>query len=88
MGWMPLFVLLTRYGISSAFNLVWIANSVVFPTLFTGTAMGICNVFARCATFFSPMLAEFPAPYPMVIFAILSSFGLVASFFLKQETRS
>jgi hypothetical protein len=78
------FVLLSRYGISSAFNLVWIANSVIFPTLFTGTAMGICNVFARISTFFSPILAEFPAPYPMTIFAILSSVGIIASLFIKH----
>jgi hypothetical protein len=52
--WMPYFVLIARFGITSTLHMCWMSSTVVFPTLFAGTAMGINNVFARSATFFAP----------------------------------
>ncbi len=52
--WMPLFVIFLRVGTSGAFNLVYIANSDVFPTLFKGSAIGFCNFFARLFTIMAP----------------------------------
>ena len=58
LGLMPFFVLLLRLGISSVFNIVWLANGVLFPTLFFGSSMGICNVIARIATFFAAKITN------------------------------
>ena len=52
--WMPIFVGLARIGISACFNLIYLVNSDVFPTLFAATAMGICNLLARIVTVLSP----------------------------------
>ena len=57
---MPLFLLISRIGNSSLFNLVYAANAEMFPTLFAGTAMGICNLLARICTIFAPQVAEYP----------------------------
>ena len=51
---MPLFVLVTRMGSSGAFNLVYITNKDVFPTLFKSSAMGYSNFFARLLTTLAP----------------------------------
>lgn len=39
---MPEFVIISKFGISCAFLSVYIANMEMFPTLFCGTAFGIC----------------------------------------------
>ena len=50
----PALVLIAKFGIAAAFNLDYVSNSVLFPTLFTATAMGFCNFLARIATILSP----------------------------------
>ena len=52
--WMPVFVIFLRIGSSGAFNVVYIANADVFPTLFKGSAVGFCNFFARLFTILAP----------------------------------
>ena len=51
---MPIFVGIARMGVSSGFNLLYIVNTELFPTLFAATAMGICNFLARIVTIMSP----------------------------------
>lgn len=51
---MPTFVAVARVGISAGFNLIYMMNADVFPTLFAATAMGICNMLARIITILSP----------------------------------
>ena len=51
---MPFFVGVARIGISAGFNLIYLMNAEVFPTLFAATAMGICNLLARIITILSP----------------------------------
>jgi len=53
-SWMPLFIMVGKMGTSSTFNLVYLSNSDLFPTLFSATAMGICNFFARLSTIAAP----------------------------------
>jgi MFS family permease len=52
--WMPVFVIITKLGTAGTFNLCYISNSDLFPTLFASTAMGICNFFARICTIAAP----------------------------------
>jgi MFS family permease len=51
------FVLLAKFGISFAFNLVYLITPALFPVEITATAFGICNVVARFSTILSPILA-------------------------------
>ncbi len=71
-GWMPLFILFAKLGVSSTFNLVFLANADLFPTLFSATAIGICNFFARLSTTAAPLVAEEPEPFPMTLYLIIN----------------
>lgn len=51
---MPVFIMIGKLGTSSTFNLVFLSNADLFPTLFSATAMGICNFFARLSTIAAP----------------------------------
>ena len=50
----PLFLSILRIGVAGSFNLAYLANVDVFPTLFSGSAIGICNFFARICTTLAP----------------------------------
>lgn len=85
---MPPFVVITKLGIAGGFNLVYQAALDVFPTLFCGTAIGICNFFARVISIFAPIVAEQPAPLPMIILTGMSVIGIFAIRFvttLKEQ---
>lgn len=82
----PLCVLLAKFGISSAYNICYMANGLLFPTQIAATTLGICNLFARCATIFAPFVAAvFETPRtPMIIFSTIALLALIASFLLKK----
>lgn len=76
------FVLLAKFGISFAFNLVYLITPTLFPVEITATAFGICNVVARFSTILSPILAELPLPTPMVCYGLTSIAAMIASMFI------
>jgi len=53
----PLFVLIAKLGISSAFNILYVSHNDVFPVLFAATALGLANFVTRIFTGLSPILA-------------------------------
>ena len=81
---LPILVILTKFGISAAFNVVYLGNGVLFPTLFTATSMGICNIFARTATIAAPFVAEIDGVTPIWICCFVSAFCTVISFAIKK----
>ncbi len=83
MALMPTFVAVARVGISAGFNLIYMMNADVFPTLFAATAMGICNLLARIITILSPQVAEWPGNAPMVVYTLFCVGGMVLPLFLK-----
>lgn len=68
---MPLFVTFGKAGICINFILAYVANIQVFPVLFCGTAMGVCNITARILTVGAPIIAEVAEPIPMAIFCVM-----------------
>lgn len=78
----PVFILLARFGVSATFNVCYLANGLIFPTIFAGTAFGICNMFAKLATIVSPELAEIEAPVPMIVFDIICALAAGLSLIL------
>ncbi len=78
----PVFILAARFGVSATFNVCYLANAQIFPTIFAGTVFGICNVFAKTITIISPLLAEVDPPVPMIVFVITCGIACVASFFI------
>ncbi|CDW90392.1 UNKNOWN [Stylonychia lemnae] len=81
----PVFILLARFGVSASFNICYLANATIFPTIFAGTAFGICNTFAKVATIISPFLAEVEAPVPMAVFCTITGVVAVLTYFLQTE---
>ena len=79
----PFLVLLAKFGISSGFNICYVANPELFPLLFASTAIGFCNFLARGSTIFAPEVAELQSTTPMIIFSILCVLSLLSSFGLK-----
>ena len=72
----PIWVLLMRLGITTAFTLAYFGNSEYFPAEFMSTVFGVCNIFARTSTIFAPMVAEILSQPILLITAltITSSF--------------
>ena len=84
---MPAFIMLARIGTSGAFNVVYISNQDVFPTLFKGSAMGYCNFFTRIFCTLAPQIAEKPNPLPMVIFITINIIAGIVIQFIKTNRR-
>lgn len=76
--WMPVFVMISKFGIAGCFTICYVSNSHVFPTLFCSTAIGICNFVSRFLSIFSAEIAEVAPPVPMVIFSVLTALGTIA----------
>ena len=53
----PILVLISKFGIACAFNIIYVSHSSVFPVAFGATALGFCNFFARIFSATSPVLA-------------------------------
>jgi len=49
----PVMVLGSKFGVSAAFNLVYLANTL-FPPIYASTTMGFFNAFARLASMLAP----------------------------------
>lgn len=82
-GLIPIMILASKFGISGAFNLVYLANSL-FPPIYAATTFGIFNIFARLASMMAPQFAEFHKPIPMIIFCIMAGAALILSLFLRK----
>ena len=84
-SWMPFFIMIGKMGTSSTFNLVFLSNSDLFPTLFSATAMGICNFFARLSTIAAPQVAERPEPLPMTLYMVINVGAIICASQLRQR---
>ena len=79
------FILIARFGCSSTFNIVYIANSDIFPPIFSATIFGICNTGSRILTISAPIIAEMGEPYPMMIHTIFGLIGSILPVFLQID---
>eukprot|EP00347_Sterkiella_histriomuscorum_P017312 403349866 len=79
-----LLVLFNNFGITSTFDIAYLLNTEMFPTIFLGTAYGFCNIIGRFITIMSPIMAKIQHPYPMVFMVIFSGVSAVLSIFLKR----
>lgn len=49
-----LYVLGSKFGISSTFNMAYLGNPMLFPTEVLSISFGACNIFARVSTILAP----------------------------------
>lgn len=84
---MCLFV--AKFGIAFTFMINYLSITQLFPTLFCGTAAGICNFAGRMATIFAPMVAEYEPPSPMLILGsmLLCAFAVSTSLVIPSRER-
>ena len=72
-----------KFGLGFTFMINYLSIVQLFPTLFCGTASGICNFAGRMATIGSPLIAELQPPTPMYILAVLLLMALANSTMLS-----
>ena len=53
-AFVPLVLLAASFGTSSALNIDWNSNALLFPVIYSSSTNGICNLFARLSTIVSP----------------------------------
>jgi hypothetical protein len=82
-GLVPIMLSLARGGVKVAFDTCYLANAMIFPTIFSGTAFGICNIAAKMTTILSPMIAEIEPPVPMIVFSCAATVAIVLSMLIK-----
>ena len=64
--------LLLYVGICVSFNLVYLIVNELFPTVFLATAFGACNIVGRTVTILSPLVAQVPEPFPLMVLFVFS----------------
>ena len=78
----PLFITMAKFGVSAAFNMVYIGSVQLIPTLFSSSVFGLCNVVARLITMASPVVAEMKQPTPLLLVMGGSACAIVIAKFL------
>ena len=77
----PALLITSVFGVSASFNLCFIANSELIPTLLSASVFGYCNVTARLLGVFAPQAAELDFPTPEVILVV---FTIVAAILAQR----
>ena len=86
-GWLSLFILGSKFGVSSTFNIAFIAIYQIFPATIMATCFGVCNVGARFATILSPYVAELkPDAVSQWIFIGTCALALIPSISLIDKS--
>ena len=83
--WIPVFVAMSKFGISACFNMVFISVVQLTPTMFTASIFGFCNVTARMVTVLAPEIIELPNPTPIIINVICAGIAAFFSLFLVEK---
>ena len=77
-------IMITNLGVVISFDLAYLINPELFPTVLLATAYGVLNVFGRLITVISPIIAKLPHPVPLIFLIIYASIGAILSFCLSS----
>ena len=75
----PVFLCMSRMGVTMAFNMGYISVPRLFPTKFQSTVYAVVNLFAHIIACFAPLVAEVPPPVPFIAYLaaiVISIFAL------------
>lgn len=78
-AWIPLMLLIAKFGFSQAFVAAYLGVILLYPTILTSTAMGVCNLLARVASITAPLVAEVRSPLNLTILLVIAGFALLSS---------
>jgi len=84
----PICLLVANFGSCGNFSNLYIGHLDLFPVVFGTTTMGICNVVARFATIFAPVVAEVEEPYPMIAYTALCIMAAITSMFIRDKVKT
>merc|ERR1712083_5789 len=86
---LALCLFVAKFGIAFTFMINYLSITQLFPTLFCGTAAGICNFGGRMATIFAPIVAEYGPPTPMLILGsmLLCAFAVSTALVVPSAER-
>ena len=62
-------ILFLSFGISSSYNVAYLAIYELFPVIYISTAYGVTNILGRGASTLAPLIAEVRPPLPMIAWA-------------------
>ncbi|XP_062288990.1 solute carrier family 22 member 4-like [Scomber scombrus] len=68
--------MLGKFGITSAFCVVYNVTSELFPTVIRNTAMGCCSMAARIGTIISPFILYLGQYYKTLPYILMGSFAI------------
>ncbi|XP_061747472.1 organic cation/carnitine transporter 2-like [Nerophis ophidion] len=79
--------MLGKFGVTSAFCVVYTVTSELFPTVIRNTAMGFCSMAARIGTILSPFiiyLGQYYQALPYILMGTLAIFGAFLCLLLPE----
>ncbi len=79
-----IFVMFGKLGVGSAFQLVMLWTTELFPTPVRGTAFGLSNIFGRIGGIIAPLISSVIPHWFMLLFGVFSLACAVVSCFLKE----
>ena len=79
----PIMLTFAKGGVKVTYDLCFLGNSFLFPSIFAATTFGFCNAGAKMTAIFAPILAEFDAPVPLSVNSGLTLIAAIISLFLK-----
>ncbi|KAF3841145.1 hypothetical protein F7725_007007 [Dissostichus mawsoni] len=72
--------ILGKFGMTSAFCVVYTFSSELFPTVIRNTAMGCCSMAARIGTIISPFIIYLDLQYVALALEMTGKFGFTMAF--------
>ena len=75
----PILLLFTVFGISSACMTNWLTNARLFPVIYASSTHGIASFFARLSNTLAPQVAEMGYPTPLFFIVGLCVTGAIVS---------
>ncbi|XP_051902141.1 solute carrier family 22 member 4-like [Hippocampus zosterae] len=72
--------MLGKFGVTSAFCIVYAVSSELFPTVIRNTAMGCCSMAARVGTIISPFIIYLGQYYKALPYILMGSLAISGAF--------
>ena len=79
-------ILMMNLGAVCSFDIAYLINPELFPTVMLASAYGACNIFGRLITIGSPLVAKLSNPKPVLILMIYSIVAIILSTRLVKKS--
>ena len=76
-------VMLSKFGVSGAYNIYLCSLPMAFPTYFLATGYGACHFMAVLFQCVTPFIASIEYPLPMLFFSIVCTIASASSIFFR-----